>query len=307
MPVLAYCATLNNYTADDVAMLRTPNNKLRYIIVGHEIGESGTPHLQIYFQLEKQAKKSTIVNWGGPWARMHLENARGTDVEASDYCKKEGNFFELGERKSMGRAGKRTDIDAIKQAIDDGADYDTLCSEHFASVGNLSQFIKERIQARDTQKRKSVLREQFETASLKPWQALLKDVVLEPPHPRRIHWIWDKKGNCGKSWMATYLGCMMNACVLTPGKKADLAYIYSQSPSAIVVFDLSRTAAPMEGKENWLDGVYSLAEDLKNGRLTTTKYTSMTIFFPPPHVIFFANWHPDMTKWSEDRYFVKEL
>ena len=99
--MLAYCATLNNYTEEDVAILRTPNSKLKYIIVGHEIGSEGTPHLQIYFQLEKQTMITTMKNWGGPWAKMHFEGARGTDEETSTYCMKDGNFFEVGQSKMM--------------------------------------------------------------------------------------------------------------------------------------------------------------------------------------------------------------
>lgn len=307
MPTLAYCATLNNYTADDVAVLRTPNSKLNYIIVGHEVGDSGTPHLQMYFQLAKQTKITSIKNWGGPWARMHLESAKGTDKEAADYCKKEGNFFELGERKSMGRKGARSDIAAIQAAINAGDDYDKICDEHFDTASKFHKFIQERITARDTLKRKSDLRELFETASLRPWQQALVDVVDETPNPRKIHWIWDASGNTGKSWMKTYLGTMKDACCLSFGKRADLAHIFATSPKGIVVFDLTRTAAPTEGKEHSMDGLYSLAEDLKNGCLTTTKYDSKTIFFPSPHVIFFANWLPDMTKWSEDRYLIKEI
>ena len=62
---------------------------------------------------------------------MHMEAARGTDEEASTYCKKDGNFVEIGERKSMGRKGARCNLDAIKKAIDRGDTYDTICEEHF--------------------------------------------------------------------------------------------------------------------------------------------------------------------------------
>ena len=54
-----------------------------------------------------------MKGWGGPWEKMHMEAARGTDEEASTYCKKDGNFVEIGERKSMGRKGARSDLDAI--------------------------------------------------------------------------------------------------------------------------------------------------------------------------------------------------
>jgi hypothetical protein len=50
-----------------------------------------------------------------------------------------------------------------------------------------------------------------------------------------------------------------------------------------------------------------LAEELKNGILVSGKYESKTVVFKVPHVIFFANFEPDMTKWSSDRYFVKNI
>lgn len=302
MPTLAYCATLNNYTADDVAILRTPNLRLNYLIVGHEVGAQGTPHLQIYFQLARQAKLTTIKQWGGPWARMHLESAKGSDTDNYNYCKKDGNFFELGERREMGRKGQRSDIAALKKAIDDGWSFDKICNEHFGIVARYSNFIRERIQARDSAARQSDLRQHFSTSRLRPWQQTLVDTVSEDPHPRQILWLWEREGNVGKSWMANYLGAVHGALVLTTGRKLDLAYIYAKEQSRIVIFDLARTQEPGEGREHSLDSLYSLAEDLKNGRVVSTKYDSRAVFFRPPHVIFLANFEPDRTKWSADRY-----
>jgi hypothetical protein len=102
----------------------------------------------------------------------------------------------------------------------------------------------------------------------------------------------------------------MGATVLTGGKKIDMAYIYAQNPTSIVVFDLPRTAeinTEESDRKHHLDGIYSLAEELKNGILVSGKYESKTVVFKVPHVIFFANFEPDMTKWSSDRYFVKNI
>lgn len=302
MPTLAYAATLNNYTPDDVAILRTPNPRLAYIIVGHEVGEQGTPHLQIYFQLLRQAKIATIKNWGGPWARMHFELAHGSDQDNYNYCSKDGNFFELGERRTMGRKGGRSDIAALKKAVDDGWSFDKICNEHFGLTARFSQFIRDRIQARDSMKQQLTLREHYATSQLRSWQQQLLDTTEEEPHPRQILWLWENAGNVGKSWMANYLGVMRGALVLSAGRKLDLAYIYAKEQARIVIFDLARTQEAKEGREHALDGIYSMAEDLKNGRIVSTKYDSKAIFFRPPHVIFLANFEPDRTKWSADRY-----
>ena len=306
MPTLAYVATLNNYSESEVAHLKNGHQCIQYLIAGHEVGESGTPHLQMYVQLNKQVKMTTMHRWPG-WERVHFEGARGTSNEASDYCKKDGNFFEYGEMKDMGRKGARNDLEGVKKAIESGETYDNICEAHFDTAARFSKFIKERVQARDTQRQADSLREQFESAALRPWQAALMNIILEEPSPRKIHWIWETVGNAGKSWMATYLATMHGATVLTAGKKVDMAYIFAQKPTRTVLFDLSRTTEPTEDKKGWLDGIYSLAEDLKNGRVVSTKYESKTVFFPTPHVIFFANFEPDMTKWSADRYFIKMI
>lgn len=107
--------------------------------------------------------------------------------------------------------------------------------------------------------------------------------------------------------MATYLMALKNALVLEAGKRTDLIHIFSKYPSRIVIFDLSRTNEATEERKHFLDGIYNLAEQLKNGRLISTKYDGEPLLFPTPHVIFFANFEPDYTKWSADRYLVTHL
>lgn len=303
--------TLNNYTKEQELTLQGAVGQcgITYIIFGREVGEQGTPHLQGYLQSNQKMKDRFhkkldifVVPQKAPKA-----------IDAILYCKKDGDFYESGEPdnelKGTGgkKQGKRSDLDEVKEAINQGGSYEDICTTHFDTAARFSQFIKERIQARDTEKEQASLREALESSSLRPWQKALLDVVQEEPHPRRIHWIWEGKGNAGKSWMATYLAVMEKALVLDYGKKADLAYIFANQISRTVIFDLSRTTEPGDNDSKKLDHLYALAELLKNGRLVTTKYNSRTVTFRPPHVIFFANFPPDMTKWSEDRYFIKEI
>lgn len=90
-----YCFTVNNYSEEDesqcYAMAWEWN--IKYIVVGREYGELGTPHLQglVCF---KDAKTLSAVKKLFPTA--HFEEMRGTFEQASDYCKKEGDFFEWG-------------------------------------------------------------------------------------------------------------------------------------------------------------------------------------------------------------------
>lgn len=309
MARFGFVFTLNNYTPAQELALRGAVGQvgIKYIVFGREIGEQGTPHLQGYLQSNQKNKDRFhkkldifVVPQKAPKA-----------LDAIIYCKKDGDFFEAGEPdnelKGFAKQGQRSDLDEVKAAIMRGETYDEICDAHFGEAAKYGRFIKERIQARDTNKELSSLREAFSNASLRPWQKALVDIVEEDPNPRAIHWIWESTGNTGKSWMTKYLAAMHNACIMTVGKKQDMAYLYSKNPSKVIVFDLSRTTEPGEGREHFLDGAYSLAEDLKNGLVTSYKYDSANVLTTGCHVIFFANFPPDMTKWSQDRYFIKNL
>jgi hypothetical protein len=252
---------------------------------------------------------------------MSVTSAKGSSDDNYTYCKgpynKDGKskplnptFWEQGNRLHIEaeRKGHRSDLETLRAAIDRGETYDEICETHFEAAAKYGKFIKERVNAKQQGRLLDGLKEQYSSAVLRDWQSELLRVVEGPVHSREIHWIWEAQGGMGKSWMASYLAAMKGAMVLTPGKKADLAYIFSQDPKEIVIFDLSRVTAPEDGVgKSPLDVLYSLGEDLKNGRIVNTKYESRTVFFKVPHVIFFANFEPDMTKWSSDRYVVKGL
>lgn len=279
-------------------------NGIKYIVYAIERGDKNQRlHLQGYLQMNTTKVKEVAEKLG-----IYLVKQRAPRAESAiTYCKKDGDYFEAGvpDLNLKGTEGKqqgaRTDLTRVREAIERGESYEEICETNFETVAKYPRFIQEQIQMRATRTARNSLREALESSSLRPWQQALIDVVTEDPHPRKIHWIWDSTGGTGKSWMARYLMCLHNGLILENGKKADLAYIFAQNPTKLVVFDLSRT------QEDHLDHLYGLAESLKNGILTSTKYVSMSTCFRTPHVIFFANFSPDMTKWSADRYNVIRL
>ena len=112
-----WCFTLNNPERDDLVF---PDN-VRYAVWQRESGEQGTEHLQGYFELAKPQRLSWCKN---VIPRAHFEIARGTRDQARDYCRKSDTRvagpFEFGEWKNGGQ-GSRTDLNAVKALIDDGA------------------------------------------------------------------------------------------------------------------------------------------------------------------------------------------
>lgn len=304
----AYVFTLNNYTDENVERLRSSVGKagIKYIGWGYEIAPTtGTPHLQGYMQSSEKMKQRIHKATG-----LFVDLAMGSYEDNAKYTQKDGDWEEHGvankEHKGH-KQGQREDLAGVKRAIEQGKSYEEICEEHFETAAKFSRFIREQVQARDTNTELISLRSGYESASLRGWQRDLVGLIVEDPHPRKIYWIWEDKGNTGKSWMTKYLAAMHNACIMTVGKKADMAYLYSKKPSKVVVFDLSRTTAPGEGREHFLDGAYSLAEDLKNGMVTSYKYESANVLTTGCHVIFFANFQPDLTKWSADRYAIRNI
>lgn len=310
MPLYGYIFVLNNYTPAQELEYRSCLGKtgVKYVLFGREVGEKcGTPHLQGYMQVNHNNTKR--LNEKLPCKKHIL--ALGSWEENYKYSTKGGDYFEAGEpdKELKGAPGKgqRTDLDDVHKSIVDGLSYDEICEKHFSQAAKYSRFIREQVQARDVSAELNSLRSEYASASLRPWQQTVVELVKEDPNPRKIHWIWEEEGNQGKSWMTKYLAAMHKACILNIGKKIDMAYVYSKNPSNLVVFDLSRTTAPGEGKEHFLDGAYSLAEDLKNGMVMSYKYDSGMVLRKTCHVIFFANFPPDLTKWSADRYFITKL
>jgi hypothetical protein len=104
--------TINNYSETDVSTLKLL--KCNYIVFGYEVGESGTPHLQGYCELPNALSFKSLKK---KLPRAHIERRMGTSLQASEYCKKDGNFYESGEISTQ---GKRTDIDKLVELVDDG-------------------------------------------------------------------------------------------------------------------------------------------------------------------------------------------
>lgn len=90
----AFCFTLNNYTDQEQKDIQ--EIPCRYIIYGREKGEvEATPHLQGYLYFEN-ARSLTAVSKLIP--RGHIEVARGDATSNYNYCTKDNDYFEAGEK-----------------------------------------------------------------------------------------------------------------------------------------------------------------------------------------------------------------
>lgn len=130
--------------------------------------------------------------------------------------------------------------------------------------------------------------------TLFPWQQKVID-SLKNENDRLIEWYYDENGGKGKTQLCKYLVYHYNAIPITSGKTSDVAHIISKCiEKKIIIFNYTRQA------EEHIN--YSLLESVKDGLITSGKYDSSFLMFDSPKVIVFANFRPDLTKMSLDRW-----
>ena len=130
----SYCFTLNNPTSEEKTLLKkkADENAFRYIVVGEEISETGTPHLQGYVYFKSAKTLSSAKKALG--RRYHIEAARGSPQQASDYCKKDNQFWEIGDLP-IGGVGKKV---TLAERIERNKLLKTLSLNQLVDEGHIS-------------------------------------------------------------------------------------------------------------------------------------------------------------------------
>lgn len=82
--------TLNNWSSvEHNTLTQYFKENCVWWIIGKEIGDNGTPHLQGYFDFKNAKSMKTLKKIN---SRLHLEKAKGTIEENRIYCSKQGDF-----------------------------------------------------------------------------------------------------------------------------------------------------------------------------------------------------------------------
>lgn len=107
-----------------------------------ESGEAGTPHFQGYVQFSERITLSEMKTLLG-LERAHFEVARGSPEANRVYCSKEEGRLDgpFSWGTISGGQGTRTDILAVKDAVDAGASRADLYEDHFATYLRMERAI----------------------------------------------------------------------------------------------------------------------------------------------------------------------
>lgn len=284
-----WCFTWNSYSDSDVSRIenlnQTTSGKVVYCTAGKEVGASGTPHLQGFVSFQKQTSLVQAQAFLG--GKPHLEICRSI-FHSIEYCQKDGDYVQSGTPPIDKPSGSRNEFQRFIDAVKGGVRDRKILRETHANI-----------MARYPRYAESILRDyrvkqDISLLPLRAWQQHVLDYIASPVHPREIVFVVDTKGNAGKSYLAALVESQYdNVQIMRPGKIADMAHEYDETTKILIV-DVPRSKV-----EHFQ---YDFLECVKDGRLFSPKYDSLTKRFTSPHVLVFMNEEPDMEKLSVDRY-----
>lgn len=141
-----YVWTLNNPTEEEVDRLTHGLSETfqtqdghRYSVVGLEIGEEGTMHLQGYTELTRPMRLRGFQRFLNPLrpAQVHVERRRGTRDQARNYVRDDAKetslgWVETGDWTSGGQ-GQRNDIEDCKSMLLSNAPMAEIADKHFGT------------------------------------------------------------------------------------------------------------------------------------------------------------------------------
>lgn len=311
--------TLNNYTPEELEHIRTvvarPDSKIKYLTFNQEVGENGTPHLQIYAQAyEKLSVKAWHDQLGARISNIvptlsqerAIKYCQGFEwnPESGKYDPKSGSsqFEEFGKPPAQ---GSRTDLyEARSEVLKRPLDQIMLDGDHAQTIAQHYTYFKDLDQLASSQRSFKAARTQHDaymaTRVRQPWEDLLYDILSKPACTRTIHWFVDTVGETGKTVNAKNLLFHHDAFYCTGGKSVDIAHAYKNQP--VVVFNLVASQ-----DKDTISYLYKVLEEFKDGIMSSGKYNSCLKVFPIPHVIVMSNDWPDESKMKKARIVTHDI
>jgi len=141
--------------------------------------------------------------------------------------------------------------------------------------------------------------------NLKPFQKSIVDIVEGDVNEGKIIWIYDKKGQIGKTELCRYLHVKYNCPFTYGGKKNDIINLVFNNKKymldndkAIMIYNL-----PRETKKNEIS--YHSMEAISDGCIANNKFEAGCFVCNKPHVLVFANCLPLVESMTKSRWLIK--
>lgn len=171
-----------------------------------------------------------------------------------------------------------------------------------ANKGNYDYLTKEFTRVQGpwdiTEKEIYIPRQIREVHELRPFQ---KQIIADAEiwNTRNINWIYQEKGNVGKSILKGYLRAHGIGRPLPPcnDMKDILRMVWGMPTSKLYVIDLPRAM-----KKHQLNGMIGALETIKDGYAYDDRHKFKEKFFDCPNIWVFSNKLPDTKLLSKDRW-----
>jgi hypothetical protein len=297
-----WCFTHNNPSPKDEQMFAPIIERVKLAMYSLEIGAGGTPHLQGWLILNSPQRLTFLKRVNNS---THWEAMRGTIESNILYCSKapvQGPWYIPDEK---------TVLAAKKKAKPQLAEFvDAVIARDTASVWREPGFILHKrciyevAEMVSSAKRLSDMKAEFAEFHLRPWQQQCMDLLAEQ-NKRQVLWVYEHEGNIGKTTFARYLISEHKYLYFrSKTSMGEIGHIISRDVSGGIVFDLPRDC---HDKDDNILVSYRTLEDLKDGLISTTKYAGFSGVIGSQKLLVFANYPPDRSKLSADRWVVRQI
>lgn len=293
-----WCWTLNNYSPDDEKKILAclDETKCHYIIFGRETAPTtGTKHLQGYSEFAKPIRLAGVKKLFG-FATMHVEPCRGDAKSNIEYCSKGGDYVQVGRAsKDQGRFAR-----LVERCQEPAATMVKLTQEFPEEVVRNRSAVRATLDMFQNENMRTEIKEKADRLKPYPWQQKLLEELKEKPDDRKVVWYHDPAGGAGKNMairMAIAEFGAENVFFCSGGAFKDIICAYQKE--RIVMFNFTRSVEDVVP--------YGAMEALKDGMAFSAKYESKSKIFNSPHVYVMANFHPDMSKLTKDRWDIRTL
>lgn len=294
-----FMLTYNSVHADKKELCEKIRGALKkevtYVAIAWEIGKKcGRKHTHVIVECKDRLDQSTkCITWTDIHPRVDAAKSMKHWTNMVQYMDKEDKeVFVWGETKTQEAKEVVTGADVLE--------YDTMAEAMKAHDVRLATNIKVVWE--------HAKEEEWEVKELKehPWQEQLGD-ELDAMNDRTIMWVYDKVGGTGKSTWAQHQHLLKKALYIGYlGKVPDfIEALYSAKDTwwdhEYMFIDLTR-------QQEQGCSIYTCIETAERRVITRQKYRSGTfVLKAQTKVCVFANWPPDVTKLSMDRWRIWEI
>ncbi len=211
-----WCFTINNYCDDWKDSFRDffCDENISFGIAATEVGANGTKHLQCFVHLKKKKHLVELKrDFNEIFGRAHMEIARGNDEQNKDYCSKDRDmedheYMEFGTITMAGTSDKGGGYNAeyvskiLEWRINDETspadllldqNYGPMYAKHYKLIESV--VLTERVR----QNKADILDSHYVQVNFRQWQTEILTVLEGEPDPQKVYWVWDTKGNQGKT------------------------------------------------------------------------------------------------------------